>query len=219
MIVGKRMQKNPIVLKKGDSLKVASRLIKVHRIRHLPVVDENNHLIGIVADRDVKKASASDATTLDIHELFYLLDRIGVDEIMTKKVVTVGPELPLEQAAKILHDRKFGCLPVLENNELVGIITTSDVLEFIMDAMDVNSSCTRVELELEDKPEQLLKVLQAMEGHGYQISSVITSPEREGESKIVTLHLNCKDDNELRKTLEDADFKIISFIHQEPMSA
>ena len=209
MIVGKRMQKDPIVLKTGQSLKDASRLIKMHRVRHLPVVDESHHLVGIITDRDVKKASASDATTLDIHELFYLMDKIAVEDIMTKKTVTVSPEMPLEQAAKILHDRKFGCLPVIEGNELVGIITTGDILQFLMDAMDVENSCTRVELALKDEPEQLVKVLDAMKGHGYQITSIITSPEVDGNYKILTMHLKCNDDNELRKTIEYSGFKII----------
>ncbi|MCP4296038.1 MAG: CBS domain-containing protein [Proteobacteria bacterium] len=218
MIVGKRMQKDPISLKLGQSLKDASRVIKLERVRHIPVVDEQNHIVGIITDRDVKKASASDATTLDIHELLYLMDKIKIEDIMTKQVVTVDPSMPLEQAAKILHDKKFGCLPVVSGGELVGILTTADILQFLMDAMDVEDSCTRVEVSLPDKPEQLVIVLDAMKGHGYHITSVITSPEKEDNSQIVTMHLKCQDDKELRNTLESAGIKIISFMHQEPMN-
>ncbi|MBF0279706.1 MAG: CBS domain-containing protein [SAR324 cluster bacterium] len=216
MFVGKRMVKDLVVLRRDQSLMDASGLIKKHDIRHLPVVDENNHLVGIVTDRDVRKASASDATSLDIHELLYLLGKIQVEEIMTKNVVSVPPSMPLEQAAKVMHDRKFGGLPVVEDGKLVGIITTGDILKFLMEAMDVDSSCTRVELELEDKPGQLVKVLQAISSNEYQIHSVITSPEKTGGNKIVTLHLTCDDEKRLRTSLE-AQFKVISFLHQEPM--
>ncbi|MBF0289321.1 MAG: CBS domain-containing protein [SAR324 cluster bacterium] len=211
------MQKDPIVLKQGQTLKDASRLIKMRNVRHLPVVDDNNRLIGIVTDRDVKKASASGATTLDIHELFYLMDKVSVEDIMTRRVYSVHPSMPLEQAAKVLHDRKFGCLPVVDNQKLVGILTTTDVMQFLMDAMNVDSSCTRVELRVEDKPKQLFHVLEAISEHGYQILSVISSPEKTEGTKLITFHLLCEDDNQLRKTLEGAGFDIVSFFHQEPM--
>ena len=218
MIVGKRMQSQPVTLMQNQSLLDASKTMKKTNVRHIPVVNENRQLVGIITDNDVKKASASDATTLDIHELLYLLDNIKVEDVMIKKVIVVPPDLPLEEAAKILHDNKFGCLPVVKDQELVGIITISDVLEFLMEAMAVQSDSTRVELELDDQPGALANVLDSIRDHGYSLCAIIASPERIGNKVTVTLRMACDNDYELRKTLEDDGYRIVSFTHHSNAS-
>jgi acetoin utilization protein AcuB len=98
-------------------------------IRHLPVVTRQNILVGMLTDRDVRRAGAPDAPSMAEHELQYLLKKLRVQDIMTRKVVTVRGTTPLAEAGQIFLQKKFGCLPVIGNdNRLEGIITVTDLL-------------------------------------------------------------------------------------------
>ncbi len=132
MLVGKRMKRDPITVDVKTGINDALKLLQTHRIRHLPVMD-GKRMVGIITDRDIRRVLPSPATSLEIHELHYLLDKLQVGEVMTKKVVTVNPQTTLEEAAKLLLDYRIGGLPVLEGNELVGIITETDILEAFLE--------------------------------------------------------------------------------------
>lgn len=125
------MSKNIITVKSGDSLLSATRILKEKGFKHLPVVDGNGSLVGVVTDRDLKRASASDATTLEVHELLYLLDKLKIEQVMTHKPVTVTPQETVEGAAKLMAERKIGCLPVVEGTQVVGIVTKDDMLRLV----------------------------------------------------------------------------------------
>ena len=128
----KSIMSAPAITVEGDeSILVATRLMKDHTIKHLPVVDPKGKLIGVVTDRDLKRASASDATTLEIHELLYLLHKVKVREVMTKKPLTAPPDLAASGAAELMVRNKVGCLPVLEGRVLVGIVTKDDLLRLL----------------------------------------------------------------------------------------
>ena len=115
------MTKNVITVSPDESMMKASKLMKDHEIRRLPVVDEQGRLIGIISDRDVKEASPSKATTLDVHELYYLLSEIKVKDIMTKTAIALHVEETVEKAAVVMHDRRVGGLPVVDDaNKVVG---------------------------------------------------------------------------------------------------
>jgi acetoin utilization protein AcuB len=129
--VGSVMSKNVITIKASDSLLAATRTIKEKGFKHLPVVDGNGTLVGVVTDRDLKRASASDATTLEVHELLYLLDKLKIEQIMTRKPVTVTKDESVQGAAKMMADRKIGCLPVVESGKVTGIITKDDFLRLV----------------------------------------------------------------------------------------
>ena len=115
----------------GDSLFQGVRLLEQHGFKHLPVVDDDGKLVGIVSDRDLKRASASDATTLEVHELHYLLDRVKLSEVMTECPFTVGSRTSIQHAAKIAAEHKLGCLPVVDNGKLKGIVTNGDFLSYV----------------------------------------------------------------------------------------
>lgn len=123
--------KSVITLKATDTMLHASKLLREKGIRHLPVVDEQHRLIGVITDRDIKRASASEASSLDIHELLYLLDKLPVAKVMTKNPVTVTSATLVGEAAKLMIDRKIGCLPVVEGGKLVGIVTEIDMLRLL----------------------------------------------------------------------------------------
>jgi len=128
MYVREKMSRNVITITPDQSLRMAKEQMHKHGVRRLPVV-RNGKLVGIVTDRDVRQAWASQATSLSTHELLYLLDRVTVQEVMTPKVFTVTSETPLVEAARLMHDCKIGGLPVVEGGAVVGIITETDLLE------------------------------------------------------------------------------------------
>lgn len=129
--VGSVMTKDVVTINASESLLAATRVLKEQGFKHLPVLDGNGSLVGIVTDRDLKRASASDATTLEVHELLYLLDKVRIEQIMTRKPETVGPEASVQNAAKAMVTRNIGCLPVLDGNKVVGIVTKDDLLRLV----------------------------------------------------------------------------------------
>jgi CBS domain-containing protein len=102
------------------------------RIRHLLVTDAGGALVGIVTDRDIRLNLPSQATSLSVWEINYLLLNLTVERVMTRSVVTVGPDRPARDAARLMLDRKIGALPVLDDGHLVGIITETDIVRAFM---------------------------------------------------------------------------------------
>jgi acetoin utilization protein AcuB len=122
------MQQNLITVTPTMSLAQVQRLMHDKHIRHLPVV-RGRHLVGIVTDRDIRDALPSSATTLSKGEIQYQLDTTPVRTCMSRDVVTVHPDDDMVQAARILLDHKYGCVPVMEEERLVGLITETDCLQ------------------------------------------------------------------------------------------
>ncbi len=132
------MTRNPITAAPTMSIKVAWKLMQDRRIRHLPVVDAGR-LVGIVTDRDLRRVLPSPATSLEIHELHYLLDKLTLAGVMTKDVITTTPFTPIAKAARTLLRNRIGALPVLEGGTLVGILSQTDVLEAFTSATEVGA--------------------------------------------------------------------------------
>ncbi len=114
-----KIQKNPITIGPEASFYEARNLIHEKGVRHVPVVDKNNILVGIVTDRDIREAAPSDATLLSVQELNYLLGKLKVSSFMTPKdkLITINPDTIIEEAVQLMHDNKIGCLPVLEGRQ------------------------------------------------------------------------------------------------------
>lgn len=129
------MTKDVISITPGTTLPEATELMREKHIRRLPVV-ENGRLVGIVTFGDLRKASPSDATGLSIHEIGYLLQRLSVEKLMTRKPFTVSPDTALTEAARLMLQHKIGALPVVKDGGLVGIITESDIFRAFMRLLD-----------------------------------------------------------------------------------
>jgi acetoin utilization protein AcuB len=121
------MTRTPITVAPSTTVVDAKALMARSRIRHL-LVTEGHRLLGIVTDRDIRLNLPSPATSLSVWELNYLLARLTVDQVMTKAVITVGPEHDAREAARIMLDHKIGGLPVLDGGRLVGILTETDLV-------------------------------------------------------------------------------------------
>jgi CBS domain-containing membrane protein len=124
------MMGSPVTLKPDDSLKLASDLISLGRIRHIPIV-ENGKLLGIISERDLMGRAADRILNLKEKSKSALLKTVMIKEIMQRRVVTVEPDTPITEAAHLMADRKIGCLPVLGDGTLVGLVTTTDILRYV----------------------------------------------------------------------------------------
>ncbi len=131
MFVKDWMTKDPVTVSSKTAMFEAQELLKKGGFRRLPVVDDGK-LVGIVTDRDFKQAAPSDATSLSIYELSYLLNQLSVKSIMHKPVITVKPEDDLKWAAMLIEEKKISGLPVVDNHKVVGIITITDVLRGLL---------------------------------------------------------------------------------------
>ena len=213
MLVEKRMKRDPVTLSPEDSFRHAMTLIRQKGIRHLPVV-EGGRLVGIVTDRDIRQASPSPATSLEVHELHYLLEKIKIREIMTRKVYTVTPDTPIEEAARLMLQHKIGGLPVLQDGGLVGIITETDILAAFVDVMGIQQNQTRLELVLEDRPGAFLDACRIIQAQGGDIVSMVTATaaHRGQEKKVLVFRLDGVPVDPLLVHLEAGGHTVLSAI-------
>ncbi len=185
MNVSNYMTRNPITVTKYTNIYDAKKIMEDHNIRRLPVLD-GNRLTGIVSKTDILEASPPDLTKHSIHELNYILSRMIVSEVMTKHPLTVSPDTPIEIAAKLMRKYKIASLPVLEEGELVGIITESDLFDAFIEIMGGHISGSKIILTLEDKPGALANATHIISRHNANIISIVTTRRgiKEGESLI-----------------------------------
>ncbi len=176
MLVKDWMKKDVITIDAHASVIDAVHLLKEKGIRRLPVL-KNGKLVGIVTDRDLKDFTPSKATTLDIYELRYLLSKANVEEAMTPNPITVPPDVPIENVALIMHDKKISGLPVMEGDNLVGIITESDVFEVLVALTGVKQGGVRICLPIEDRSGSAKEVADILRKHGGKIEAILINYE------------------------------------------
>lgn len=174
MLVRDWMSSKIMTVDENTSMMKAVRIMKDSKIRRLPVVKDKK-LVGIVTDRDLKEASPSKATTLDVHELYYLLSEIKIKDIMTKSLIAIGPDESVERAAVLMLENKISGLPVVEDDKLVGIITETDVFRVLTSITGVHRGGFKVALDLPEIPGTTQAVINSIRSHGGRIMSVMTS--------------------------------------------
>ena len=176
MLIKDWMSKSPVTVKPSTSIMKAAKLMKENGYHRLPVVDDDDKLVGIVSDRDIKEASPSKATTLDMHELYYLLSEIKIGDIMTKNVVAVTPGDTVEKAAVLLLRHNVGGLPVVDDaSKVVGVITDSDIFKVLVSITGVLGGGIQFALDLPNVSGSLKTVLDDLKGHDVRIISILTS--------------------------------------------
>jgi acetoin utilization protein AcuB len=207
MLVRKKMKKDLITITKDERMTTARKIMKERNIRHLPVVD-GKKLIGLVTNMDIRKAEASPATSLEIRELHYLLDKLTVGEIMTRNVITISPDISVEEATTLIHDNKIGCLPVVEDGNLVGMITENDVMAILIEVMGMKEKGSRLEVVVEDKPGALADVTRIIKEHNVNIISVVTDVADEAGKRVVVFKLKTFYFEPIKKALEAGGFPV-----------
>jgi acetoin utilization protein AcuB len=177
MLVSNWMSKNVITVDEDDSMQAAMKLMKENGIRMLPVLKKDK-LVGVVTDRDLKRASASDATTLDIHELLYLISKIKVQSVMTKNPVTVPRNYTVEETAEVLLKHKISGAPVVDQNgKVVGVITQTDLFRVLISLTGVGKGGIQFAFQLEDRPGSIKEVADIIRLYGGRMVSILTSYE------------------------------------------
>lgn len=185
MLVGKRMS-SPVTSVTPDlPIQDALILMKTRRIRRLPVV-QNNKLVGIVSETDLLNASPSQATTLSVWELNYLLSKISVQDVMSKKVFTVNEDTPIEEAACIMADNRIGGLPVVRGLEVVGIITETDLFKIFLEFMGAREAGVRVTATATEKHGVLADLSRLITNAGGNFISLGVFESDSPEERMVT---------------------------------
>lgn len=215
MLIRNWMTRDPITVEPDTPMMEAEHIMKENKIRGLPVM-KGKKLVGIVTDRDIKAASPSAATTLDMHELLYLLAKVKVKEIMTKDPITICDDDTVEEAAVVMLRHKISHLPVMsEKKELVGLITETDIFKVLTTLTGVYRGGVQFGFELEDRSGSIKEVADVIRQFGGRMVSILTSYEdaREGYRKVFIRVLNL--DRQRLKELEsrlEKDFRVLYVI-------
>jgi len=207
-----KIQRNPVTISPEASFYEARNLIHEKGVRHLPVVDKNNMLVGIITDRDIREAAPSDATLLSVQELNYLLGKLKVSSFMTPKdkLVTITPDTLIEEAVQLMHDHKIGCLPVIEQGKLYGLFTETDALDHLVDIFGFKQKGTRLTLALEDKPGTMLGILEVFKKHNINIISIVTPSFMVEGKRIAAIRIKTEEYKDVVKDLEKAGYDVLS---------
>jgi len=175
MLVKNWMSKNVIAVDINDSMSDAIKLLKENDIKMLPVMKKGK-LVGIITDRDLKRASASDATTLDVHELLFLLSKIKIKDIMTKDPIMIPDDFTVEETAEILLKNKISGAPVINNEgQVVGTITQTDLFKVLISLTGVGTKGIQFAFLLEDEPGSIKVIADEIRKYGGRMVSILTS--------------------------------------------
>ena len=177
MLVKNWMSNDVVTVDADDSMQNAIYLLQEKNIKMLPVVEKGS-IIGIITDRDLKGASPSDATTLDMHELLFLISKIKIKDLMKKPVHTVQPDSTIEEAAAILLEKRISGLPVVDKKgQLVGIITQNDIFKLIISLTGLGKKGIQFALRIKDMPGPIKEVRELIHEYGGRTASIMSSSE------------------------------------------
>lgn len=209
MFVADWMTKQVVTVGPEESVGHAMHLMKEKAIKHLPVVREGK-LLGVISDRDIKAFAPSKATSLDVYEINYLLAKAVVKDAMGPGLTTTSPDTPVEQAALEMLEKNIGCLPVVENGALVGIISDRDIFRALVDITGVRHGGHRICVTVADRPGTIREVTDVVRGKGFHLQGLMTSYEGvpKGSRRVVIRTDEAGDFAGLRAELE----RTLSFV-------
>lgn len=220
MLIKDWMSSEIVTVTKDTSMLKASKIFKDNNFRRLPVVDDNGSLVGIVTDRDIKDASPSKATTLDVHELYYLLSEIKIKDIMTPNPFTINVDDSLEKAAIKMLEKKVEGLPVVnDKGKVVGIITETDIFKALVNITGAFQGGIKIGLKLSSQAGTLKPVLDLLRSHGARIISVLTHHDQKAQgTRHVYMRIQDLDkakENSLKSKVE-LDFDLLFWMRDNP---
>lgn len=200
MFVGERMSQPVITVTPDTTVHDALAMFRKEHIRRAPVVKDGK-LLGIVSESDLLNASPSPVTSLSVWEMNYLMSKVTVKNVMSKKVKTIDVNTPIEEAARIMADSKIGGMPVTRAGKLVGIITETDLFKIFLELMGARTKALRVTALIEEKPGQLAKVTKAIAdaGGNFLAFGMFAGPDT--SSRIITFKVAGLKKEDLTKVL------------------
>ena len=202
MLVKDRMTANPVTVTPDTVVSEALSTMRQNNVRRMPVLDRKGHLVGIISEKDLLYASPSPATSLNVYEIGYLLSKLKIREIMSKDVITVTEDAPLEEAARIMVDNRVSGLPVVDGDKVLGIITETDIFKTLLEMMGGRDAGTRVTLQVEDQPGILRDITGAITSIGGDIITLGTFYSPDGSHGTLVVKVNGVDKKVLVSALE-----------------
>lgn len=202
MLVRDFMTTKVVTITEDETLRTADLRFRQGRFRHLPVVRDGT-VVGVVSDRDIRALR-----DLDVPDLPAVMERRRVRDVMRSPAIVASPGDPLEQAARLMYERKIGCLPVVEDGRLVGIVTTSDVFRAFVQVMGVTEPGTRLEIVLGTAPQDLARVGQVLADQRAGVLSMVTEPGPEPGTRTVVLRLDTINPTRVITALERAGLRV-----------
>src|SRR6266542_3462676 len=212
MFVGERMSRPVISVTPDTPINDVLAMFRKEHIRRAPVM-KGGKLVGIVSERDLLFASPSPVTTLSVWEMNYLISKVTVSRVMSKKVITVDKDTPIEEAARIMADKKIGGIPVTSGGKVVGIITETDLFKAFLELMGARQKATRVTATIPDQPGELAKVTKAISTNGGDFISfgIFSGPDT--NSKIITFKVQGIKKEKIKEVLRNIVLKFWDIRH------
>lgn len=211
MLVKGWMNTDVITLQEDTAMAKASIIMKEKNIRSLPVVDKKSRLVGMVTDRDLRDASPSKATSLNVHELNYLISKITVKDIMSRHLVFVRPDETVEFAAILMLENKISALPVLSAKDaLVGIITQTDIFKLLVRITGAYTGGVQFAFSLEDRPGSVKEVTDELRAFGARVVSILSTREEAEEGRHnVYIRIHALTNDETKALLKSLESKFV----------
>jgi acetoin utilization protein AcuB len=211
MFVKDVMTMNVVSIPSNTSIADAKKIMEAHKIRRLPVVDRGR-LVGIVTERRLEQYTPSKSTSLSVWEIGYLLGNTPVKDIMEKNVVTVTPDMTVEEALGVAQKQGVGALTVVEDGRLVGIVTTNDFFYKIANpVLGIGMPGTRVEVIGKGRDTVIEDVVSLANKQGIKIITihVISIPEEPGQKKDIVIHLDTEDTTAFVEEIAKKGYEVI----------
>lgn len=215
MLVKDRMTSDPVVITTDTSLKEALEIVRSKPFRHLPVLDENGKLVGIVTEKSLVYASPTSTTALSVFEVDYILSRTKVGQIIQGSVISVGPDWPIEEAARVMVDRRIGCLPVVEDDKLIGIISDTDIFRVFVEGLGGGHPSLRITVVVPEKVGSLARITSRVVALGGNIYSLGMFWGERPEDRVIVFRLEGVDRETAVQALEDDGIQVIHVWEQD----
>lgn len=219
MLVKYRMTPDPVTVTPDTSLKDALELLRSEPFRHLPVVDEEGKLVGVVTEKSLVYASPTPTTTLSVFEVDYILSRTKIGQVAQGPVITVGPDLPLEEAARMMIDHRIGCLPVVEDEKLIGIISDTDIFRVFVEGLGGGHPSLRITIVVPEEVGSLAQVVGRIAELGANIHSLGTYWGELPEERLIAFRLEGVDRETAVQALEADGVQVLHVWEPERSAA
>jgi acetoin utilization protein AcuB len=217
MLVKDRMSPNPVTVTTNTSLKDALELVRDNPFRHLPVLDDNGKLVGIVTEKSLVYASPTSSTTLSVFEIDYILSRTKLGQILQGEVVAVGPGLPIEEAARVMIDNRIGCLPVVQDDELVGIISDTDIFRVFVEGLGGGHPSLRITVVVPEEVGSLAHVTSRVAALGGNIHSLGMFWGEQAKDRVVAFRLEGVDREAVLEALDAEGIQVVHLWEPESL--
>lgn len=206
MLIEEIMVRDIQTLQSTNTVREAFNIMRTYRIRHIPIVDHAETVVGIITDRDIKEAVPSTFSSGDYTEIY----EAPLSAIMTKNPILGHPMDFVEESALIFYEKQIGCLPIVSNHKLVGIITETDLLYNYIELTGANQPGSQIELRVPNVPGALFEVSKVFHDHQINVLSVLVYPDKEStKTKILAIRIKTMNPLKIIEGLKASGFEVL----------